>query len=138
MGKALVIQGANFGPNAIYSGGRYTYLNNNFTWGKGGISTAGSSSGVINPAMSTVGLPLEYASEDLTFFAANGYKIYSTLTSNYPSPTSSQYTYNTYNQYLDSITIPSGKYFQICLYRVNEENADLSDGPSSLLLRQEV
>ena len=142
MGKALVIQGGNFGPNAIYSGGRYTYVNNNFTWGKGGINTPGTSSGSTNAAMSMVGLPLEHAEEELYFVGANGYKIQSLLTSDLPSPSSvpsaHEYTYAAFSPYLDGVTIPSGKYFQINIARADGENADVSAGSTSLLLRQEV
>lgn len=142
MGKALVIQGGTFGPNAIYSGGRYIYVNNNFTWGKGGIDSPGVSSGTTNPAISMVGLPLEHAEEELYFAGANGYKIYGLLTSDLASPSSSpsdhEYSYTVFDPMLDGVTIPSGKYYQICIYRANEENADVSAGPSSLLLRQEV
>lgn len=140
MGKAIVIQGGQFGPNAIYSGGHYIYVNNSYTWGKGGINTPGVSSGSTNPVMSMVGLPLEQANEgDLVLFGANGYKINALLTSDVPSPpTTSQYTYTLFNPTLDSITIPSGKYFEISVSRTDAQNADLSDGPSALLLRQEV
>ena len=139
MGKALVIRDANFSSNAIYSRGSYIYVNNTFTWGKGGISTPGTSSGSTNPVMSMVGLPLELAEENLFFVAANGYKIYAILTSNYPSPaTASQYTYTMYSTPIDSITVPSGKYYQICVTRPDSQNANINDGPSALLLRQEA
>lgn len=139
MGKALVIQGGQFGLNAIYSGGRYIYVNNSFTWGKGGINTPGASSGSTNPTMSMVGLPLEQANGGtLVFFGANGYKISALLTSDVPSPTSKQFSYSEFNPFLDNITIPSGKYFEIAVARTDAQNADLLDGPSALLLRQEV
>lgn len=139
MGKALVIQGGQFGLNAIYSGGRYIYVNNSFTWGKGGINTPGASSGSTNPTMSMVGLPLEQANGGpLVFLGANGYKISALLTSDVPSPTSKQFSYSEFNPFLDNITIPSGKYFEIAVARTDAQNADLLDGPSALLLRQEV
>lgn len=141
MGKALIIKGGNFGLNAVYSGSGYIYVDNTFTWGKGGINRPGESSGATNPAMSMVGLPLEYASEELTFFGANGYKISAFLTSDLSSPSTSpagQYSYTQYTTPVDSLTIPSGKYYEISVIREDGNNADLSDGPSALLLRQEV
>lgn len=137
MGKSLVIRDANFGANAIYSRGSYIYINNTFTWGKGGINNPGTSSGSTNPAMSMIGLPLEHASESLFFVAANGYKIHSILTSDYPSPaTASQYTYTQYSTLLDNITVPAGKYYEICVSKTGGGNANIADGPSALLLRQ--
>lgn len=138
MGKALVIRDANFGANAIYSRGSYIYINNTFTWGKGGISRPGISSGSTNPTMSMVGLPLEQADENLFFVAANGYKIQALLTSDYPSPGTNQYTYTQYATPLDNITIQSGKYYEIALTRISGENSNIADGPSALLLRQEA
>ena len=138
MGKALVIQDGSFGPNAIYSGSNYEYIDNSFTWGKGGISQPGISSGNTNPTMCMVGLPLEYANEDLYYFAANGYKISALLASDYASPTSRQYTFSQFNPALSNIMIPSGKYYEIAVERESGENANLADGPSALLLRQEV
>lgn len=138
MGKAIVIQGGAFGPNAIYSGGNYEYINNSFTWGKGGISQPGISSGSTNPTMSMVGLPLEYADEDLFYVAANGYKIAAILKSDYPSPGNNQYTYSQYSPMLDSLIIPAGKYYEIAIARADGENAVLADGPGALLLRREV
>lgn len=138
MGKALVIQGGSFGLNAIYSGSNYEYINNSFTWGKGGISIPGTSSGNTNPTMCMVGLPLEYADEDLFYVAANGYKIAALLKSDYPSPGNNQYTYTQYSPALDSLIIPAGKYYEIAIERADGENAVLSDGPSALLLRREV
>ena len=135
MGKALVIQGGSFAANAIYNG-TYSYSNNSFTWGKGGINNPGTSSGSTNPTMSMVGLPLEHAEEELYFVGSNGYKIFALLTSDLPSPTLKQSTFVQFESPLDGITIDSGKYYQIAVTRIDEENADLSDGPSSLLLRQ--
>lgn len=138
MGKALVIQGGAFGANAIYGNGGYIYVNNSFTWGKGGIDNAGTSSGSTNATMSMVGLPLARANGELVFVGANGYKIRALLTSDLPSPGTNQYTYTNYSTPVDDITIPSGKYYQISVMRTDSQNADLSDGPSALLLRQEV
>ena len=138
MGKSLVIRDANFGANAINSRGSYIYINNTFTWGKGGINQPGTSTGSTNTAMSMIGLPLEHASEDLFFVAANGYKIHSILTSNYSSPAANQYTYTEYDQLLDNITVPAGKYYEICVSQTGGGNANIADGPSALLLRQEA
>lgn len=138
MGRALVVQDGSFGPNAIYSGSNYEYINNSFTWGKGGISTPGVSSGSTNKTMSMVGLPLEYASEDLYFFAANGYKIGALLTSNYPSPGNKQYSFVEYSPPLNNILVPSGQYYEIAIETTDGTNADLSVAASALLLRREI
>ena len=137
MGKAIIIQDTDFSANAIYTGAEYTYEENNFTWGKGGIDVPGQASGNTNPAMSMVGLPLPKASEKLVYVGANGYKISAILTSDVASPTYQAHNYN-YEQFdspLDSVVVPNGKYYEIEIYRISDENADTSDGYKSLLLR---
>ena len=134
MGKKLIIKGADFLANSISE----NWIINTYTWGKGGINTPGVSSGSTNPVMSMVGLPLEQANGgDLVFRGANGYKINALLTSDVPSPASGQYTYTVFDPTLDTITVPSGKYFEISVSRTDAQNADLSDGPSALLLLQD-
>lgn len=139
MGKRLVIKGADFSDNALETGGSVILVNNNYSWAKGGITQPGSSSGSTNPTMSMVGLPLQQATEAITFVVANNYGISGVLTSDIASPSqSSQYTYLQYpsGSELETITIPSGKYFQISLRNKTGSNADITLGQSSLLIRQ--
>lgn len=139
MGKRLVIKGADFSANALDTGGSVTWVNNAYTWGKGGISIPGQSSGSTNLVMSMVGLPLQQATEAITFVVANNYGISGVLTSDIASPSQpSQYTFLQYpsGSELETVTIPSGKYFQISLRNKTGSNADISLGQSSLLIRK--
>lgn len=139
MGKKLVIRGANFLENAAFYGNEYVYENNSFEWGKGGIASAGQSSGSTNATMSMIGLPLEYASSSKTFVAANGYGIKALLTSNVASPSvSSQYEYTQYDTLLEDITIQQGKYFQLAVTKIDGTNADITEGAGALLIQRRV
>lgn len=137
MGKRIIIRDANFQANGIEISDIYDYVNNDYTWGKGGIDTPGSSSGSTNATMSMIGLPLEYTEDALTLIAANGYGIRALLTSNNASPSRpSEYSYSTYNTLLETITIPGQKYFEISISKINGDNANITEGAQSLLIRQ--
>lgn len=140
MGKRLVIRDADFSFNAIEQTIEYELVNNTFTWGKGGIDTPGSSSGSTNPTMSMTGLPLEQNTGDkeLVLVGANGYKIRALLYSTKPSPSSGQYTYETYDPQLNSIHVPAGMYYEISVTKQDGTNANTADGAGALLIRQEV
>lgn len=139
MGKRLVIKGADFSVNALDTGGSVTWVNNAYTWGKGGISQPGQSSGSTNPVMSMIGTPLTYAQQSIEFRCANGYEIFATALSDVPNPQRVGSGYNwTYTQdlTLQSYTVPAGKYFEISLRRMSGENADITVAQSSLLIKQ--
>lgn len=141
MGKRLVIRDADFSADAIARTIEYEYVENTFTWGKGGIDIPGSSSGSTNSTMSMIGLPLAQntGGKSLLLVAANGYKIRAYLYSTIPSPVyQSEYTFETYEPQLDSIIIPVGKYYQISVTKQDGTNADTTEGASALLIQQEV
>lgn len=122
------------------------YENNSFTWGKGGITKAGQSSGSTNESMSTLGNSSGayiLAEHTTTLKAANGYKI-----NGYVSSPSQATTGSTVNQtyyhglgsspsgWLDKLVIEKGKYYQVAIGRTDNANANTSEGSISLLVHE--
>lgn len=139
MGKKLIIKDADFSRNAIDGQSQGTWVENSYTWGKGGITGAGQSSGSTNDTMSMIGLPLPQASEIMTFKASNGYLFQAYFTSDIPTPTNNQMEYVEYKNVPVSdipgqIIIPSGKYFSFAVMRQDGTNADITEGHQALLI----
>ena len=109
--------------------------NNSFQWGKGGITSPGNSSGSTNASMSMVGLPLTKTDGETTFIAANGYEIMAVLTAD--NPNGNNYSY-TDNMHVEQTTIPTNRYYEICIRRIDGQNADVSVGYKSLLIKDAV
>lgn len=111
------------------------WVNNDYTWGNGGISMWGTSSGTTNASMSIIS-PAPQASPDaLSLKATNGYRIGAVMKNTVNKGSGANYSYETYSSSdpaVYEITIPAGYYFIISLVRINGENADLSDAPSAL------
>lgn len=139
MGKKLIIKDADFSQNAIDGQSQGTWVENSYTWGKGGISNVGQSSGSTNHAMSMIGLPLSQASTAMVFKTSNGYVFLSYLTADIPNPSLSQANYISFentsaSDIPEQITIPSGKYFEFSLRKLDGTNADITEGHQSLLI----
>lgn len=131
MGKILIIKGADFRANSITE----NWIYNNYTWGKGGITNPGESSGSVNALMSMVGLPLQQANTPITFRASGGYVFNGYLTADLANPTIHQIEYQEFTGAIpDSLTVPAGKYFQISIKKSDGSNADITEGPQSLLI----
>lgn len=109
--------------------------NNSFQWGKGGITSPGNSSGSTNASMSMVGLPLAKTESETTFIATNGYEIMAVLTAD--NPNGNNYSY-TDNMHVEQTTIPANRYYEICIRRIDGQNADVSVGYKSLLIKDAV
>ncbi len=140
MASLIVVKNADFSSVALdkVNVGSVAWVENNFTWGKGGIYDKGSSSGSTNPAMSVIA-PLPYASNKVVLKAANGYRLNALLkdTTNNKTHTSNySYTSWTADDYPDTIEIPAGFYYQVCIAKLDGTNADLADAHSSLLIQQ--
>ena len=140
MGKYVTIKAADFSAVAVEEvSPAGTWVNNNFTWGKGGINTPGTSSGSTNPAMCMIGLPLAQASSNTTLKAANGYRILGVLTSDVATPDWDLQNWD-YVEYSAedapaTVLIPAGKYYQIAISKIDLSNADTTEGAQSLLIK---
>lgn len=131
MGKKLIIKGADFLTNGFFE--IWTY--NNYTWGKGGITSPGQSSGSVNATISMIGLPLQLATTPITFRASRGYIFQGYLTADLANPNITQIEYQQFTDAIpDRLTIPAGKYFQIAIKKSDGSNADITEGPQSLLI----
>lgn len=141
MGKRLIIKGADFSANAVDVA--LTWVNNDFNWGKGGITRAGQSSGATNYAMSMVAKGGAYtlAQHTTLLKASNGYKIHSYVLSTIQvaigdnvDPPTYHAMGNTPSDWLDELQVDKGKYYQITIGRVDQTNADITQGDISLLI----
>lgn len=140
MASLIVVKNADFSSVALdkVNVGSIAWVENNFTWGKGGISDKGTSSGSTNHAMSVIA-PMPYASNKVVLKAANGYYFHGLLkdTTNSNTHTSDYlFTSWTANDCPDTIEIPAGFYYQVSIAKLNGTNADLADAHSSLLIQQ--
>lgn len=123
------------------------YENNSFTWGKGGITKAGQSSGSTNNTMSTIGNSSGayiLAEHTTTLKAANGYKISAYILSPTQATTGSIVNQTYYHAlgsspsgWLDKLVIEKGKYYQVAINRVDGTNANTSEGSISLLVHED-
>lgn len=136
MGKKLIIKGADFSANAVDTAIVEVWVNNTFSWGKGGISRPGVSSGSTNSAMSMTGLPLQYAEREMRFRTQLGYTFAGILTSEQSSPpATSGYTYRN-DLSGTEYTVPAGTYYEFQIMRSDGQNADITQGPSALQILQ--
>lgn len=140
MASLIIVKNADFSSVALdkVDIGSVAWLENNFTWGKGGISTKGTSSGVTNRGMSMIS-PLPYASRKTILKAANGYALKSVLRDTTPTtPNTKNYSFVSYDDdgYPETLEIPAGYYYQVNIVRLDGENADITEGHNSLLIQE--
>lgn len=114
-----------------------TGVNNSYTWGKGGINIPGESSGSDNPVMSMVGHPLDKTTGAIYLIASNGYKVHSIFLSDASSSpiNVNQGNYIQFSEPIDSISVPPNIWFEAAVTRTSGENADISVGNKSLLIK---
>lgn len=140
MASVIIVKNADFSSVALdkVDIGSVAWVENHFAWGKGGISTKGTSSGSTNRGMSTIS-PLPYASKKTILKAANGYALKSILRDTTPTaPNTDNHSYVTYpdGSYPETLEIPAGYYYQVAIVRLNGENADITEGHNSLLIQE--
>lgn len=140
MASLIIVKNADFSSVALdkVDIGSVAWLENHFTWGKGGINTKGTSSGATNRGMSMIS-PLPYASRKTILKAANGYVLKAVLRDTTPtSPNTGNYSFVQYpdGDLPETLEIPAGYYYQVNIVRLDGENADITEGHNSLLIQE--
>lgn len=116
-----------------YNPSSETWVNNTYTWNKGGITMWGNSSGSTNPTMSIVN-PCPQATSAITLKPSNGYRIFGVSISPDNSTIESYTEYKNSKDAPSEVTIDAGKYFQISITTISGDNADITQGAQSLLI----
>lgn len=143
MGKRLIIKRADFSANAVDVAS--TWVNNDFNWGKGGISQAGKTTGSTNHTMSMLGKDSSngytLAQHTTVLRASNGYKIHSYILSTTQVRTGGAVDRSTYHamgntpsDWIDELQVNKGMYYEIAIAREDLTNADITQGDISLLI----
>lgn len=125
----------------------FTYVANDFTWGNGGITHAGTSSGSLNLAASTINklihaedCVLKIADEYADDYRISAYGYFSTVPKLDAGYAASNGTYinlgNDPSAWLRTLSLESGKYYQIAISNVNNVSftSDLSACANILLI----
>lgn len=118
-----------------YESSDETWVNNTYTWNKGGITGWGKSSGSTNATMSIVN-PCPQATSAITLKPSNGYRILGVSTSLDNRTIENYIEYKNSKDAPSEVTIDAGKYFQISITTISGGNADITQGAQSLLIFQ--